>query len=151
MPPLLALMVSTLGGLTLTPAFIHGWLGLPALGITSAAWATLVSMTVANLWLFWYLRRKRHVLAPDALLWRHLTLRRALLKPVAQLGLPTGLSLVTSSLSDLASLRIALEPLAVPVPPTTSTKARRGLFTGLMAPPSPSRPTPAARRRTKEN
>lgn len=104
--PLLALMVSTLGGLTLTPAFIHGWLGLPALGITSAAWATLVSMTVANLWLFWYLRRKRHVLAPDALLWRHLTLRRALLKPVAQLGLPTGLFMVTSSLSDLALLSV---------------------------------------------
>lgn len=55
----------------------------------------------------------------------------------------------------LASLRVALEPLAAsarpPVPPSTPATARRGLFTSLVTPPSPPRPTPAARRRTKEN
>ena len=35
--PLLALMVSTVVGLLLTPALIRGWLGLPPMGIQSAA------------------------------------------------------------------------------------------------------------------
>jgi putative MATE family efflux protein len=104
--PLIALILSTAIGLALTPALIRGWGGLPMLGITSAAWATLVSMTAASAWLAWYLRRRKHPLAPDAQLLRHLRIDRTLLKSVLRLGLPTGLFMVTGSVADLILLSV---------------------------------------------
>ncbi len=104
--PLLALIVSSAVSLTLTPAFIRGWGGLPQLGVTSAAWATLISMTVALLGLGLYLRHKNHVMAPDEQLHRHMNIEWRLLKPVLRLGLPTGLFMVTSSSADLILLSV---------------------------------------------
>lgn len=104
--PLLALMISTTVGLVLTPALIRGWGGLPMLGVTSAAWATLVSMVCASAWLAWYLRRRHHPLAPDAQFLRHLRVNPALLKTVLRLGLPTGLFMVTGSVADLILLSV---------------------------------------------
>lgn len=104
--PLLALMLSSTVGLTLTPALIRGWGGLPQLGVTSAAWGTVASMAVALLWLGWYLRRKKSPLAPDAQLRQHLQVRWKLFKPVLKLGLPTGLFMVTSSSADLILLSL---------------------------------------------
>eukprot|EP01034_Spumella_vulgaris_P032140 gene32140-39694_t len=63
--PLLALMVSTVVGLLLTPALIRGWLGLAPMGIQSAAYAGLVANAVAMLFLVLRLRHKDHVMAPD--------------------------------------------------------------------------------------
>lgn len=102
--PLKALVLSTSLGLLITPALIRGWFGLPQLGVTSAAWATLLSMTAASLWLAWHLRRRGHPLAPDASFARHLRVRWTLLKTVLRLGLPTGLFIVTGSLADLVLL-----------------------------------------------
>jgi Na+-driven multidrug efflux pump len=45
--PLLALCLSTAVGLLLTPALIRGWLGLPRLGVVSAAVAGWVSFALA--------------------------------------------------------------------------------------------------------
>jgi Na+-driven multidrug efflux pump len=56
--PLLALIVSTSIGLALTPALIRGWLGLPQLGIQSAAYAGLAGNLAAMGWLAWRLIRK---------------------------------------------------------------------------------------------
>jgi hypothetical protein len=56
--PLLALVVSTCIGLALTPALIRGWVGLPPMGIQSAAFAGLVSNLAAMGWLAWRLIRR---------------------------------------------------------------------------------------------
>lgn len=104
--PLLSLGVSSAIILMLTPALIQGWAGLPALGITGGAWATLVSSAAALLWLAWQLRRRSNILAPDQNFRRHVRLVPGLLKPVIRLGFPTGLFFITGSLADLALLRL---------------------------------------------
>ena len=102
--PLYTLLVSTVLGLLLTPALIAGWLGLPRLGVASAAWASLLSMTAAMAWLAWYLRRKRHVFAPNAALFSHMHIDRVLLGKILRVGLPTALTMITISLSEIAVL-----------------------------------------------
>lgn len=104
--PLLSLVVSSAVILVLTPALIQGWFGLPALGVTGGAWATLLSMALALLWLAWYLKRRGRTLAPGKDFWRHVRLEKKFLKPVVRLGFPTGLFFITGSAADLALLRL---------------------------------------------
>ncbi len=104
--PLLALIVSTVAGLLLTPALIKGWLGLPPLGIQSAAYAGLFSNLLAMLLLTVRLRGKRHVLAPDREMLRALRLNREILGKVLRIGLPTGVQMVVISLSELVILAL---------------------------------------------
>jgi hypothetical protein len=49
--------VSTLVGLITTPALIQGWLGLPKLGVTSAAYASVTSFIVTLIWVLVFHRR----------------------------------------------------------------------------------------------
>ena len=104
--PLLALLLSTVLGLLITPALIKGWLGLPPLGIQSAAYAGLVSYAVALLFLAWRLRRRRSVLAVDSALLSTLRLDRAILGKVMRIGLPTGVQMVVISVSELIILAL---------------------------------------------
>jgi putative MATE family efflux protein len=104
--PLLSLLVSSGAIMVLTPALIRGWTGLPPLGVTSGAWATVVATALSLGWMVWHLRRRRHPLAPDAGFRPHWRIDPALLRPVVRLGIPTGLFFVTSSLADLALLSI---------------------------------------------
>ncbi len=104
--PLLALLLSTTVGLALTPALIKGWLGLPPLGIQSAALAGFVSTGVALAFLAVRLRRRSHVLAPDAALLATLRLDRAILTKVMRIGLPTGVQMVVISISELVILSL---------------------------------------------
>ncbi|CAH0161882.1 MULTISPECIES: MATE family efflux transporter [unclassified Pseudomonas] len=104
--PLLALMVSTCVGLALTPALILGWLGLPPMGIQSAAWAGLVGNLSAMGWLAWRLIRKGHPLAPDREMFAAMRLDRVILGKVLRIGLPTGLQMVVLSLSELVILAL---------------------------------------------
>lgn len=104
--PLLSLVVSSVLILVLTPALIQGWLGLPALGVTGGAWATLVSAAIALLWVARHLRRRARPLAPDRAFWRVVRLEPQFLKPVIRLGFPTGLFFITGSVADLALLRL---------------------------------------------
>ncbi|MDB6444864.1 MULTISPECIES: MATE family efflux transporter [Pseudomonas] len=104
--PLLALLVSTGVGLVLTPALIRGWLGLPQMGIQSAAMAGLVGTTAAMAMLAWRLTRRQNVLAPDRALFAAMRLDRAILAKVLRIGLPTGLQMVVISLSELVILAL---------------------------------------------
>ena len=104
--PLLALMVSTAVGLLLTPALILGWIGLPPMGIQSAAYAGLVGNVLAMLFLMLRLRHKNHVMAPDRELWAALRLNREILGKVLRIGLPTGVQMVVLSLSELVILAL---------------------------------------------
>ncbi|WP_426443511.1 MATE family efflux transporter [Bradyrhizobium genosp. P] len=102
--PLFALTVSTVVGLAVTPALIRGWLGLPMLGVASAAVASAVSGVVTLLWLHVYMLRRRHPLAFDAAFLRAMRPDAALLRTVLRLGIPTAIGMVVISLAELVLL-----------------------------------------------
>jgi putative MATE family efflux protein len=102
--PLLALALSTTIGLILTPILIRGAFGLPAAGITSPAWATAIANTLTLIALAVYLLRKKHALAPDAALLRHLRLDRAVLGKILGIGLPSAIGMVVMAIAELVLL-----------------------------------------------
>lgn len=104
MTPLLALTISTAVGLAVTPALIRGWLGLPQLGVASAAWASAASSLLTLLWLAANLRRRHHPLAFDAAFLRSMRLDGALLSKVMRLGIPAAVGMVVMSLAELVLL-----------------------------------------------
>jgi putative MATE family efflux protein len=102
--PLRALVVSTSVGLIVTPALIRGWLGLPKLGVTSAAVGFVSSFLVTLVWLVLYLRRKGHALAPNAALMKHMRIDGAILRSVLRIGIPTAMQMVVMSLAEVVLL-----------------------------------------------
>jgi len=106
MTPLFALLISTAVSCLLTPAFIRGWGGLPQLGVTSAAAASIGSFIAALLFMAIYMRRRQHPLAPDAELLAGLRVNPHLLKLVLRLGLPTGVQMIVVSLSEVVLLSL---------------------------------------------
>ena len=104
--PLFALAFSTAIGLVVTPALIRGWLGLPQLGVASAACASAIASVVTLGWLAFYMRRKHHALAPDRAFLRGMVPDFTLLGKVLRIGLPTAVQLVVMSLAELALLGI---------------------------------------------
>ncbi|MGY4499629.1 putative MATE family efflux protein [Bradyrhizobium sp. GM24.11] len=102
--PLLALALSTAIGLILTPMLIRGAFGLPALGITSPAWADAISNAVTLIVLAVYLLRKKHALAPDVALLRHLRLNRAVIGQILGIGLPSAVGMVVMAIAELVLL-----------------------------------------------
>jgi putative MATE family efflux protein len=104
--PLWALMISTAVSCTLTPAFILGWGGLPRLGVTSAAAASIASFIAAMAFLAWIMRRRGHALAPDVQLLRALRVDLPILRLVLRLGLPTGVQMITVSLAEIVLLSL---------------------------------------------
>ena len=104
MTPLLALAISAVVGLAVTPALIRGWLGLPRLGVASAAWASAASSLLTLLWLAAHLRRRHHPLAFDAKFLRTMRLDGALLRKILRLGIPAAIGMVVMSLAELVLL-----------------------------------------------
>lgn len=104
MSPLLALILSTVIGLVLTPALIAGWFGLPRLGVASAAVAAFVSSAATLIALGFYLRARRHPLAPDAELLRHMRIDPSLARMVMRLGLPAAVQIAAMALAELVLL-----------------------------------------------
>lgn len=102
--PLLALALSTAIGLILTPMLIRGAFGVPALGITSSGWAAAISNAVTLLALAAYLLRKKHALAPDVALLRHVRLNRAVIGQILGIGLPSAVGMVVMAIAELVLL-----------------------------------------------
>lgn len=102
--PLLALGLSTAIGLILTPVLISGAFGLPALGITSPAWAAAISNAMTLIVLAVYLLQKKHALAPDAALLRHVRLNRAVIGQILGIGLPSAVGMVVMAIAELVLL-----------------------------------------------
>jgi putative MATE family efflux protein len=102
--PLVALTVSTIVGLAVTPALIRGWFGLPMLGVASAAVASTVSSLFTLVWLHFHLRQRRHPLAFDAAFLHAMQPNPALLRTVLRLGIPTAIGMVVVSLAELVLL-----------------------------------------------
>ncbi|MDO9437077.1 MAG: MATE family efflux transporter [Hydrogenophaga sp.] len=104
--PLLVLSIGSTVVLILTPALILGRIGLPPMGISSAAWATSIGTLISLIWLAWDLRRRKHPLAFNLVLLRYVR-PHPLLWRITKLGLPTGLFFVIGSMADVALMRIA--------------------------------------------
>jgi putative MATE family efflux protein len=110
--PLFTLLISTALSMLLTPALIRGWVGLPQLGVVSGAYAAGASFLIAMAWMAWYLLRHqhpktpsgKHPLAPDARFFKHLRIDKVILGKVLKIGLPTGMSMITISLAEIAVL-----------------------------------------------
>ncbi len=105
--PLWALVFSTATGVILTPALIAGWGGLPQLGATSAAVASLVSVLVALVWLGFYMNHKKMPFAPNAEFFRYMYFDLKVLVSVLRLGLPTGVQMVIIALAEIVLLGLA--------------------------------------------
>ncbi len=107
--PLLALIISTALGLLITPALIRGWLGLPQMGLTSAAWASIVANAAAITWLAWRLLHRpyadaTHPMAPNAAMRPHLRVDPTIFKAVLKIGVPTGVQMIVISLAEVVLL-----------------------------------------------
>ncbi|MBR0715330.1 MATE family efflux transporter [Bradyrhizobium liaoningense] len=102
--PLVALAISAAIGLVTTPALILGWLGLPRLGLVSAAWGSVVSSFLTLVWLALHLRRRNHILAPTVSLLSAMRPDLALLPTILRLGVPTAIGMVVMSVAELVLL-----------------------------------------------
>jgi MATE family, multidrug efflux pump len=102
--PLLALSVSTVIGLALTPILIRGLFGLPALGVASAAYAAAISSFLTLIWLHAHLIRRQHPLAFDATFRRAMRLDPVLLRIVLRLGIPAAINMIVMSLAEMVLL-----------------------------------------------
>jgi putative MATE family efflux protein len=96
-------MVLCIGiSLLLMPALIEGWFGLPKLGVTSAPWANLVACAISLPALMVYLRLRRHPITFDRDLWRRLRIDPAIARTFFSIGIPAGVQMVMTSLSEVA-------------------------------------------------
>jgi putative MATE family efflux protein len=100
--PFYFLILSTLLGLVLTPAFIRGWLGLPQFGVASAAVASTLATLIGLVGLLVVLSARKDPLAFNGAMLRELRIRPAILGALMRIGLPTGVQFVMASLSEIA-------------------------------------------------
>ncbi len=100
--PFYFLIVSTVLGVILTPAFIRGWMGLPELGVASAAVASTLATLVGLVGLLVVLQQRHSTLAFDAAMLRAMRIRPAVLAAIVRIGLPTGVQFIMISLAEIA-------------------------------------------------
>lgn len=99
--PLLSLILSMIVSMTVTPALIQGWFGLPQLGVDAAAWAFIAGFLTVLVFLFVYMRARNMPLAPDRVLLAAMVPDFKLLGLILKLGIPAGLQMVISSLAGI--------------------------------------------------
>jgi putative MATE family efflux protein len=99
--PLIALSLTSLIGLVVTPVLLKGYFGFPALGIVAPAVATIMGYAAVLIFLSFYLNYKNHPLKIDARLLKSIRHDSNLSKLILKLGIPTGIQMVTTSLAGL--------------------------------------------------
>jgi len=102
--PFYVLVLSTGLTMVLTPVFILGWFGLPALGTNGAAAGNIVSTALSLAALLVYLALRKNPLAFDGAMLANVRLRPSLVVKIARIGIPTSVNLVMVSLSEIAVL-----------------------------------------------
>lgn len=100
--PFYFLIVSTVFNIILLPIMIFGWLGTPKFGIYGAAYASVISSVLTLIFMLVYLRRKKHPLQFDASVRQHLRIDKEILKLLLRLGIPSSISMILVSLSEIA-------------------------------------------------
>lgn len=99
--PLIALGLTSLTGLIITPVLIAGRYGFPELGIIGPAIASIIGYIAVLAFLYFFLNKKNHPLKLDRNLLskvRHDPINSRL---ILKLGIPTGIQMVTNSLAGL--------------------------------------------------
>ncbi|MDH2103125.1 MATE family efflux transporter [Acinetobacter ursingii] len=99
--PLVALSLTSLIGLVITPVLIAGYFDFPKLGIIAPAIATITGNALVILFLIIYLNKKNHPLKPDLALLKHIRYDAELTRLILRLGIPTGIQMVTTSVAGL--------------------------------------------------
>ncbi|WP_213072996.1 MATE family efflux transporter [Acinetobacter baumannii] len=99
--PLLALALTSVIGLVITPILLKGYFGLPALGIIAPAIATITGYVAILIFLAIYLNKKKHPLRPNRQLLQHIRHNSELSKIILRLGVPTGIQMITTSMAGL--------------------------------------------------
>lgn len=102
--PLWALVLAAAVALLCTPAFIRGWLGLPRLGVTSAAVSNLIACAVALTWMLSHWRKRAHPLAPNAQWLRQLRIDPRIAVAMLRIGLPSMLQMLTLAAAEIVLL-----------------------------------------------
>jgi len=69
--------------------------------VMAAAVATIAGFTLSLVFLFFYLRARKHPMAPDALLLKSLRIDPQLFKLILKLGVPAGIQMVVSSVAAI--------------------------------------------------
>jgi putative MATE family efflux protein len=100
--PFYFLILSTVLGIVLTPAFILGWLGLPKIGIAGAAIAGYIANAAAFVALLIYLARRNHPLQFDFEMLRDMRVDWKLLAKIVRIGVPTGIQTILVALAEIA-------------------------------------------------
>ncbi len=100
--PFFSLIVSAALAIAITPLFILGWLGLPKLGVVSAAVAGLIANAAALGWLLVHLARHNHPLKFDRETLSDMRIDWSILYRVVKIGVPTGIQVMMVSLAEIA-------------------------------------------------
>ncbi|WP_213034592.1 MATE family efflux transporter [Acinetobacter pittii] len=99
--PLLALALTSVIGVTITPILLKGYFGFPALGIIAPDIASIISYIAILIFLAIYLNKKNHSLRPNRQLLQHIRHNPELSKIILRLGVPTGIQMITTSMAGL--------------------------------------------------
>ena len=99
--PFVTLIGTTLLSIGLTPALIRGVLGLPALGLIAAPIASMIATTLGIIGMLIYMQWRDHPLAFGKIR-RSLGIDVPVLVALVRIGVPTGVQMVTVSLSEIA-------------------------------------------------
>lgn len=99
--PLMALGLTSLIGLIVTPILIAGYFGFPQLGIIGPAISTNLGYFAVLVFLVFYLNKKNHPLKPDWNLIKSIRHQPNLSRIILRLGIPTGIQMVTVSVAGL--------------------------------------------------
>ncbi|WP_071396322.1 MATE family efflux transporter [Bacillus tuaregi] len=100
--PFYFLVISVLLNIALLPILIFGWFGIPELGLNGAAYAAVLSSFITFVLLLAYLHKKNHVLKLDLSIFKHFHLKGSVLKALLKLAIPSSISMVAISLSEIA-------------------------------------------------
>ncbi|HEY8296485.1 MAG TPA: MATE family efflux transporter [Candidatus Baltobacteraceae bacterium] len=100
--PFYFLIISTVLSIVLTPAFIRGWVGLPQMGIASAALSSFIANGVAFAALLGYLQYIKHPLRFDREIFADLKIDGKIFVTMVRIGIPTAIQVVTVALAEIA-------------------------------------------------
>lgn len=99
--PLMALGLTSVVGLIVTPTLIKGYLGFPQMGIVAPAIATILGYFLVLIFLFVYMKVKNHPLKVDAEILKQIRHQPQMSKLILRLSVPTGIQMVTTSVAGL--------------------------------------------------
>lgn len=102
--PLYFLILSTVLTLLFTPMLITGWLGLPALGVNGAAYASVFAWGITFVAFLFYLQKTRHPMRFERDTLHYLRIDWQLFKLLVKIGIPSSFQMVMISIAEIAVL-----------------------------------------------